>query len=349
MEKRTVLVLGAGSSVDFNLPTGDGLAADIAERVNFYFNDSSSMVRGSRPIYGAAKERHPLGNEVLLAGRRIASGISLSRSIDDFLYNQGEDQSVVTIGKAAIVESVLFRERKSGSLRNLEQPSSDDHDSAWAELRKTWLGQLFAFLQARVRDSELERIFDNISIINFNYDRCVETFLYYALQRAYGVGPERAVSVMSRLRIKHPYGQVGALPWQKTGLPVVQFGQDGGVDQLLKIADQIKTFTEQTHSEEEKTEWREMLNIAQQVVFLGFGFHRQNMELLTVPGPPNPMPRVLATSWGASDADEDLFENIIYSTFRSQRPLPIRSAGPVLVESKTCSEMIRDHGLSLTY
>jgi hypothetical protein len=31
-----------------------------------------------------------------------------------------------------------------------------------------------------VRLADVHRIFEGLSIINFNYDRCVETFLYHA-------------------------------------------------------------------------------------------------------------------------------------------------------------------------
>jgi hypothetical protein len=48
----------------------------------------------------------------------------------------------------------------------------------------------------------------------FNYDRCIEQYLFHALQDYYGVSPHEASAMMASLKIFRPYGKIGDLPWQ---------------------------------------------------------------------------------------------------------------------------------------
>jgi len=50
--------------------------------------------------------------EYLAAGHKISRGLPLARSIDDFLYIHGADETVVQVGKAAIVAAILEAERR---------------------------------------------------------------------------------------------------------------------------------------------------------------------------------------------------------------------------------------------
>jgi len=55
---------------------------------------------------------------------------------------------------------------------------------------------------------DLASMFDNISIICFNYDRCIEHYLYSALVAHYGITKPAAAKIMGKLRIHHPYGVI---------------------------------------------------------------------------------------------------------------------------------------------
>lgn len=118
-----------------------------------------------------------------------------------------------------------------------------------------------------------------ISFIIFNYDRCVEHFLFYSLQNYYGISDRAAVDYLGDLKIYHPYGTVGDLPWQD-GQGATSFGQNVAGRELLSRAAQIRTFIEQTEDQVAVAEIRELLSEANIVVFLGFAFHPLNMELI---------------------------------------------------------------------
>ena len=61
-----------------------------------------------------------------------------------------------------------------------------------------------------VPKENVSQIFDNVSFIVFNYDRCIEHFLLFVLQNAYGISDREAGKILvEKLRIIHPYGVVG--------------------------------------------------------------------------------------------------------------------------------------------
>lgn len=347
LQRKTVLVLGAGSSVEFKLPAGDGLAKSIASRTYFWFDDGGQQTNGDADLYRALRNRFSTQNAVLFAGRRISEGLPIARSIDDYLYNHGHDPVLVTTGKAAIVQSILEAESASSLIDFL----SDDRDISKQALIShagTWIYKLFGFLQTGVRLDEIVRIFEGLSIINFNYDRCVETFLYHALQRAYGIDQRAAAEVMSTLDITHPYGQVGQLRWQDSAGKGVDFGERPRGDNLLALADQIKTFTEQSHDEAEKQHWRNLIECCQQLVFLGFGFHRQNIELLSLVNGPKSPPTIYATTYLTSHADEDVFRSRLYQLMATQEhPNAFHGELPIQFANRTCVKMIGEYGLKL--
>lgn len=59
---------------------------------------------------------------------------------------------------------------------------------------------------------ELEDIFRNISFIFFNYDRCIEFYLWIALQDYFNITSQEAAKlVQTKLKIIHPYGSLGPI------------------------------------------------------------------------------------------------------------------------------------------
>lgn len=339
---KTVFVLGAGSSADFKLPTGLGLAAKISQAVAFDFDEMSRPVGGEHLIWRALKAGFPeRSRDLFRSAHKVARGLPLARSIDDLLYNHGDDELAVTVGKAGIVWEILKAEKNSPIVA-LNAHEQADREACVAQLSHTWLFRLLSYLQTGVRRAEVGRIFERISIINFNYDRCVEHFLFHALQMAYSIEAHEAAEVMATLDVTHPYGDVGDLPWENSGsnLP---FGVTLREGQILSAAERIKTYTEQRHDDGEKGHWQKVLAEAQSIVFLGFAFHKQNMNLLEIPILVDHFePFICATTFGASAQDQEVFQRRISSTF----PGSDRRSPPTFLELK-CDEFMTQMGLKL--
>ena len=76
-------------------------------------------------------------------------------------------------------------------------------------LRPTWFAGLGAILSADINRENVEHIFDDVTIVCFNYDRCIEQYLAYFLNTYYHLPLNEARElVQQKLNILRPYGQV---------------------------------------------------------------------------------------------------------------------------------------------
>jgi hypothetical protein len=169
-------------------------------------------------------------------------------------------------------------------------------------IRNTWLGGFAQLLVQDLMRSQAERVFDNVAIISFNYDRSIRQFLPFALSSQFGMSEAEAKEAAKQLKIFHPYGSLGPLPWEDgagTG-----YG-DADYARLIDVSQRIRTFTEQVEESESLASMRQALSEAEHVVFLGFGYHRQNMTLLSQ-GVKGSARRVFGTAKGLSEADRDV-------------------------------------------
>jgi hypothetical protein len=81
-------------------------------------------------------------------------------------------------GKATIVKAVLEAETKSKLYidRNKGQKFYAD------QVRGTWFVKFMYALGRSLPKEDVREIFNNVSFVIFNYDRCIEHFLWHALQ-----------------------------------------------------------------------------------------------------------------------------------------------------------------------
>jgi hypothetical protein len=127
----------------------------------------------------------------------------------------------------------------------------------------------------RCANGERDKIFDRCTFVIFNYDRCVEHFFLEALQRSYDITSNEAVDIIAKARIYHPYGLAGELDDATTTGGMVPFGAEQ-VDCYSVGAIMLKTYTESVESKQIKS----AVAACEQIVFLGFAYHDQNMRLL---------------------------------------------------------------------
>lgn len=251
----------------------------------------------------------------------IRDAAPLSLSIDNFIDAHRGDAAMEKCGKLAIALTILDSERNS----KLYTDPSHQMKLDLSEIIATWYPKLFQLLSEGLDLSSIERIFENVTLVIFNYDRCVEHFLLQALRTYYVLEESRAKEIMRRLCVIHPYGMVGYLPWQdRSGL---MFGCGADHQMLLEISDQLRTFTEQFADHEARNMMTEAIDNADNIVFLGFAFHEQNMALLKA-SPSRSSRKVFATAYGVSASDcEAIAADIcsIYNSNRDQIRLEIRN------------------------
>lgn len=310
IEKRTALIVGAGASAECGLPVGSKLKDRIAKLLDIRFEHGSRQISGDPTICDALRQavqqEQPPSRDInphLHACRRIRDAMPQAMSIDNFIDVHQGDNCVELCGKLAIVRSIL--EAEKGSHLYFD-PHRGDRAPRFEALQVTWFNSFFQLLTENCRAPELEKRFAGLTLIVFNYDRCIEHFLYYALQNYYSITAEQAAALLTKLGIFHPYGSVGLLPWQgRDG--AVDFGAEVGAKTLLDLAQQIRTFTEGTDPARSDIEHiRSRLFQSQLVLFLGFAFHRLNLQLLSAEGVAHVNPsetKYFGTAVGLSDSD----------------------------------------------
>jgi hypothetical protein len=308
--RRTLFVIGAGAGADVDLPVGRDLALDIARRTKVVVSPFGRIGEGTaddhlaRSFFG--RER-PNPNETLKAFNLIQNGILLASSIDDFLNVHENSPEVVAVGKAAIVRSILYKERRS---KLFVDPSNINNKLNIGAIHNSWFVRFMQVLAPGRKAPDVEHVLDDVSFINFNYDRCLEQFLIHGLHLLYGIPKEKAGVIVDKADIIHPYGTVGALAR-------VPFG--GNEEIWLDYADLakgIKTYTERVEEQKTLDNIHQSINRAEAIVFLGFAFHKQNMELLFRSLVKTRKTRyIFATAKGMSDADKSVVEDQLLELF----------------------------------
>jgi hypothetical protein len=342
LKSRTLLVLGAGASKEANLPIGLELMPAILSSVRLEENDFGP-IKMEQDLRGALQSQEQvLGRQLeheahhyARAYSRMTEGLKLSISIDNYLDAHQENYHLQVLGKMGIVRSILKAESRS----NLSL--SDQGFCDVSRVSDKWYAELFKIMNEGVVRSNIDRFFDNLEIISFNYDRCIEHFFERALKSYYGADAELIDSAITRLKIHHPYGQVGRLPWQSPN-QATPFGSSrvGGVE-LVRLASQIKTFTERQDDDALIERMRHAVQSAETIVFLGFAFHPQNLQLIA-PTKPGRAKRVFASAYGMSKPDTRATrEDIEKWLQREDEHLPIEIA------DLTCAKLFAEYRRSI--
>ena len=244
---KTLFVVGAGASKEAELPTGNELTDTIVGLINIQFEHFSTQTSGDEAITAALFEhvKNEDGsrgdiNPHLHACWHIRDAMPHAISIDNFIDSHYGDHRIELCGKLAIVRSILMAERKS--LLFIDRSRSDELLN-FSKFHNTWYHYIMQRLTDGCQKTHLSQIFDNISFIIFNYNRCIQQFLYYALQNYFRIPSSEAKGLLSTLKVFHPYGTTGLLPWQTERNPTEFGGGAYGTD-LLTLANGISTFTE---------------------------------------------------------------------------------------------------------
>jgi hypothetical protein len=289
---RTVFVIGAGSNVEIGMPSGNELKDKITNSLNFIRNDHDGTFSGDKTIFSAlhtyTRGPGPYGN--IYADRagnlfdtaiNISKAMSLSISIDNYIEAHKGNKQIELCGKLAIVSAILNAEQRCVLFDTDDKSLSSTALKRRAEkLKDSWYPLFFQKITEGCHFDELEPKLNDISFIIFNYDRCFEYFMYNSLITYYNIDHDRAKKIVSQLHINHPYGTVGDL-WDNKDR--ITFGKATNATQLLQLANKIKTFTESETTDKEQESNNRIQYLVERtnrIIFLGFAYHDQNLDLL---------------------------------------------------------------------
>lgn len=280
--KKTVFVIGAGAGHDYNMPLGKDLKESI----------SGKMTGQTDQLWASLSVPLNLSSQVEANSYRelrkfISSNLDKAESIDNFLHTHSENPKLVAIGKTAIASCILDAERGS----TLMPVSRSDSDSVFLLYAKkdqeTWLRRFCTMALTGLILSDASTAFDNVTLVTFNYDRCIELYLVEHIRDYLGIAEGAAQSIVDSINIIHVYGKIGRLSWQEGTAPEVPFGSKINPERLQLVSKEIRTFTERLEQDDTQARIELALSEAEIVVFSGFSFGSSNWEFLQnrIPGP----------------------------------------------------------------
>ncbi len=247
IERETVLILGAGASAPYGLPLG-------AELRQLILQMSESALRQLPTARGEQRLSY------IASTFGTAFRGSRTESIDAFLARRTE---FVDLGRHAIAASLLPRE---SAKQLLHQDVEDD-----------WYTYLLKRMDASWEDLPKNRI----SFVTFNYDRSLEMCLLHTFQHRYGKTAEEAFEMLGHFPIVHVYGSLGSLDSRNTHF--VPYGGGGSSyfsEHIQQAASGLQIIAEGRDSSHELSQARALIEKADAVCFLGFGFDALNVSRL---------------------------------------------------------------------
>ena len=244
----TVLVLGAGASVPYGFPSGLRLLEEI----------DTSLKNVNHPWWNIVEHLEIPREDVSYFLQELL--LSGQPSVDAFLEQRSE---FLKVGKLVIALAIASHENQKG-LTNL---SVRDYG---------FYHYLFSKLNAS-RETFGE---NSLSIITFNYDRSIEQLLYLCIKHSWNISDEECVDRLSNIPIIHVHGSLGLLPWQ--GDNSRAYSREYTPEEIKFSSEQIIVISE---GQETSAEFRDALSLmekAQRIYFLGFGYDSTNLKRLGI-------------------------------------------------------------------
>jgi hypothetical protein len=249
LRRKHVLVLGAWASVDYDFPTG----LQLCERVNTSLMPNNAHLKRFLEAAGVSAATAEAFRKSLF--------YSAMNSVDRFLEHRPD---MNTVGKAAIAYCLAQCETGDRLFRH----------------KDNWLRDLYSRI-----DASKEGLKDyKLSIITFNYDRCVEFFLHTALRYTHDCSDEHATDLLAYIPIIHLHGQLGYLPWQgKPNEDTRRFSQEVNHHAIEASVRNIKIIHEGTEDRDvDFKRAKKLLQDSERILFLGFGYHPVNLDRLGI-------------------------------------------------------------------
>ncbi len=243
IKKQSVFILGAGASMPYGFPSGTDLVNKICSKLT---NPESFLVS----IQGSSIDIPAYQIEKFVTALRFSG----KKSVDSFLEKRRE---FIEIGKLAIATILLPIEKKGGVF------SQKVGNRDWYEYFFNYIESSYDYIDQ-----------NKFSVITYNYDRSFEQFLLNALKHSSGNSEEKCFEKIKKIPIVHLHGQLGEeddfrlfkIPKEKQAIERASKG--------------IKIIFEHADTEPQFLKAHNLLNSAEYVFFLGFGYNEVNLRRL---------------------------------------------------------------------
>lgn len=275
IDVNTVLILGAGASVDFGYPLGEDLKVKVIRALS-----SSNFQEELKSGY----EFRP-GMEMFIPEFIQDLEKDKALTIDRFLAKSTKEYK--TLGKVAIAKVIMDCEDDTRIFQN-----------------NSWYKVLYNIICGY---PDLENFGANkLSILTFNYDRSLEYFFFSQLLGDYGDrNRDTILSLVRKIPIIHLHGRINMLSWEDSqeGCP---YGRKGFMPDIFKIAEKMVLPNDEN---EISNGAHRLIEEAGIIYFLGFGYDESNLRKLGISSI-SKCEKVFSTSYNLPLAQQEMINNI---------------------------------------
>ena len=260
IRKNTVFILGAGASADFNYPIGYKLRDAICHNLK----DNRPNAEKIAKALAEDEEDVPYIADAVQKFRD-SFYYSSESTIDAFIQNNYEAYG--NIAKLAIAQVLV---------------EVEDDEALHANPQKNWYMNLYKAMRTNPPD-DFHR--NNVSFITFNYDLSLDQFIHNSLlHSSTKINDESCKQILEKIPIIHLYGQLGYLSWQNSEAPREYGSKKLTGYQFKQMAKNIKTGFDSfdVKSDTKFIKTVQLINEAENIYFIGFGFDRFNLERLPI-------------------------------------------------------------------
>ena len=309
IKEKTVYILGAGASKPYGYPTGKELTNYIRNKlINDIIKDTEIP---QHSLYITKIE------EIINKFSK-----STNKSIDLFLTRNPEYEE---LGKKIIVYSIIKNELKS---KRPEELIKDDED---------WFSELFDHLTDELIEPNSYSKFqeNNFSIITFNYDRSLEYFLFKALNNSFTKTKATEIAkILLNIPIIHVYGKIANLPWEDTDFFLNY--KEINIKSYMDLAKNINVIYSNRVDEERITKAKKLINDAERIFFLGFGYANENMEILNIADNINRNQKIYGTAKDLTKNEILKIKSYFSKTHKIDNPY-------LIIEDCDCLTLLRNY------
>lgn len=240
---KTIFILGAGASYPYGFPLGTDLVNYIVEQSQYQVDHLGRY--NATPNYLGGLLISEFSASIIDSFRKYLRE-SGTNSIDSFI---SENKQFMQIGKACIAYILLECEKKYGHI----PVRGGDWYKHFANILVTEDPNNFDF-----------------KIYTFNYERSLEHYLKIKAESFFVNNAEKQERFIKNIPIIHLHGSLGGIGFGKVDRILDYF-------KLESIANNIKIISE-VEPDENFERLQKDIKLAENVIFIGFGFHPQNMN-----------------------------------------------------------------------
>jgi hypothetical protein len=251
-----VLILGAGASKPYGYPTALELRKEIVNNYMMTYQDYCLR-------FG---EINQIENEPYVAEIKSMIEIFKKSSTDSIDLFLTRNKQYYEHGKQII--SLLLANYE------LESRFREDMD----DRKYDWYTELFNMMTKEIiNPEEINKFSDNkLSVITFNYDRSFEYYFYESLSHSFTSKRNEIKKIMTNFKIIHLNGKLAPLPWESNN--GIYYKNQLMLQNCDEYSENINIIYDERKGNE--LEIKTLLNSANRIFFLGFGYGKENINAL---------------------------------------------------------------------